>query len=114
MPYISIGTSKELKDRQKEQIKAKMGEAICLIPGKSEAVTMVDISDGRAIYLGGKALDNGAFVEVRLLGKAESKNKEALACAIFGALEETLGTQKDAVYINILEMDCWGLGGRWV
>ena len=114
MPYISIDTTKELKAQQKDQLKGKMGEVICLIPGKTEAVTMVDISDGHAIYMGGKALENGAFVEVRLLGKAEKSSKEALTKAIFDALERILETPKDDVYLNIMEFDCWGLGGRLV
>jgi phenylpyruvate tautomerase PptA (4-oxalocrotonate tautomerase family) len=112
MPYISLKLSKDVNKQQKEQIKARIGEIVTLLPGKTEAVTMVDISGGHSIYLGGKALENGGFVEIRLLGNAaEFNHKKAVTEAIFDALEKVLGTPKNKVYLNILEFSNWGAGG---
>ena len=114
MPYICLKLSKEPDPRQKEQIKARMGEIITLIPGKSEAVTMVDVSGGHSLYLGGRPLENGAFVEVRLLGKAEQKAKEAFTEAVFKSLKELAGSPEKEVYLTISEFDNWGYGGRLI
>lgn len=112
MPYINVNVTPLLGEQQKEQIKSKMGEAVTLIPGKTEAVTMVGINDGCALYLGGRALHNGAFIEIRLLGEAERPHKEALTEAIFSAMADTLGMDGSDVYINVLEMESWGHNGR--
>ena len=53
MPYIGISTSKRLSDAQKDALKAELGEKIRVIPGKTEAALMVDISDCHAMYLAG-------------------------------------------------------------
>lgn len=59
MPYIDVNVTPIMKQNEKEQLKAKMGELITLIPGKSEAVTMVSVSDECSLYLGGRALIRG-------------------------------------------------------
>jgi phenylpyruvate tautomerase PptA (4-oxalocrotonate tautomerase family) len=114
MPYLSVNLSKDISDQHKENIKNKIGEIIALIPGKSEAVTMVDISGGHSLYKGGMKLKNGAFVEVRLKGKAGLKDKDALTKAIFGMLKELLGSPEDEIYLNIIEFENWGYGGRFM
>jgi phenylpyruvate tautomerase PptA (4-oxalocrotonate tautomerase family) len=111
MPYIQVNVSQKLSDTQKNALTARLGEVITLIPGKTEAVTMVDISDGRAVYKAGQPIDGG-FVDVRLYGAAEKPAKEALTAAVFQAMEQLLGIAPDKLYLNILEMDSWGSGGR--
>ena len=44
MPYIAVTTSKALSDEQKDELKKAIGQKISLIPGKTEAALMVDIS----------------------------------------------------------------------
>lgn len=112
MPYINISISKEVTAEQKEQIKARMGKIITLVPGKTEEVTMVDISGGHSLYMGGKALNNGAFIDIRLKGKAEKRAKEDLTEAVFKSLKEILGSNKEDVYVNISEFENWGSKGR--
>ncbi len=114
MPYISVNASAKLGDRQKEQLKSKMGETITNIPGKTEAVTMVAVADSCALYLGGRALDNGAFIEIRLLGQAEAADKEALVKAVFDSMKEGFSMKESDIYINILELENWGTGGRFI
>ena len=111
MPFIQVNVSQALKDAQKEQLKAKLGELITLIPGKTEAVTMVDIADKRTIYKNGEPIDGG-FIEVRLYGPAGQASKEAMTEAVFAAMEQLLGIRPQDLYLNIFEMSSWGSGGR--
>lgn len=114
MPYISVNTAHVLMENDKEQLKAKMGELITLIPGKTESVTMVNIVDGCYLHLGGKALENGAFIEIRLLGAAEQSDKEALTEAVFKAMKSLFGTPESNIYLNIIEFDSWGFQGKLI
>lgn len=112
MPYISVSVSKTLNAGQKEAIKAELGSLVAIIPGKSEAVTMVRIEDGCALWKGGRALENGAFVEVRLFGKSPAESEEKFTQAIFGMLGKQLGVAPGDIYLNILELERWGTGGQ--
>lgn len=112
MPYICVSVSKTLEENQKEQIKADLGSLISLVPGKTEEVTMVRIEDGCTLYKAGKALANGAFVEVRLYGAAPQRDKEKFTEAVFLSLEKQLGTQPNDIYLNIFELESWGTKGK--
>ena len=50
MPYIAVTTSKALSDEQKDELKKTIGQKISLIPGKTEAALMVDISDNHTSW----------------------------------------------------------------
>ena len=54
MPYIAVTTSKALSDEQKDELKKTIGQKISLIPGKTEAALMVDISDNHTMYFAGE------------------------------------------------------------
>ncbi len=112
MPYICVSVSKTLEANQKEQLKAELGRLITLVPGKTEEVTMVRIEDGCTLYKAGKALGNGAFIEVRLYGAAPQRDKEKFTEAVFQSMEKLLGTQPGDIYLNIFEMESWGTKGK--
>jgi phenylpyruvate tautomerase PptA (4-oxalocrotonate tautomerase family) len=75
---------------------------------------MVNITDSCALYLGGKPLGQGAFIETRIYGTAEKAQKEKYIKAMFAAMEDVLGYPPEGIYINILEFDCWGSNGRMI
>ena len=114
MPYINVSVSKTLDESQKEQVKAELGRLITLIPGKSEDVTMVRVEGGCTLYKGGKALDNGAFVDIRLYGAASQQSKEKFTQAVFQSFEKLMGSQPEDIYLNIFEMNSLGAGGKLI
>jgi phenylpyruvate tautomerase PptA (4-oxalocrotonate tautomerase family) len=114
MPYVSVNVSSRLQPAEKERLKAKMGETIAALPGKTESVTMVSITDSCALYLGGKPLEKGAFIETRIYGTAEKACKEKYIKAVFAAMRDVLGYPAEGIYINVLEFENWGLNGRMI
>lgn len=54
MPFINVKISENLSDTQVDNIKSRLGEAISLIPGKSEAWLMVNIQDNCKLYFKGQ------------------------------------------------------------
>ena len=50
MPFINSKVTVKMTDDKKETIKKKFGEAIKLIPGKSENWLMVGFEDGYDLY----------------------------------------------------------------
>ena len=108
MPFVSVNTARELTKEQKNEIKARLGKLIEILPGKSEGVLMVDISCGHALYYGGNAQPNGAFVDIRLYRESPFEEKKAFNAALVEMLVEVAGVEKASTFCNYLELPNWG------
>ena len=111
MPYIAVTTSKALSDEQKDELKKTIGQKISLIPGKTEAALMVDISDNHTMYFAGEKRKL-AYVDVRCYGSTEFENKKALTEALFDAVELHTGLHDDSIYLTYSEFSNWGTRGK--
>lgn len=110
MPYIGINASKSLSAPQKDALKTALGAKISLIPGKSESKLMVDISDGRTMYLAGEQRDL-AYVDVKCFGSAEFAHKKAFTEAAFEVVQQATGLPQDGIYLTYSEFENWGTQG---
>ena len=68
MPYIRTTVSKSINPGQRDILKSKLGNAIALIPGKSEAWLMLAFEDNMSMYFKG---DNSAAVKA-LISEAQA------------------------------------------
>lgn len=112
MPYVSISTPKALSAAEKDALKSSVGTLIAIIPGKSEAVLMVDIMDDHAMYFRGKEIPC-AFVDVRLYGPAPFEEKKDFTEQLCAAIEKDIGVPKGDIFLNIQEFGNWGSGGTF-
>ena len=113
MPYIAVNTSQTLSADQKEKIKTELGRLITLIPGKTEAVTLIDFSDSRTIYKNGVKV-TGAFIDVRLFQKADFEPKKLFTEKVFVLFSKELGIEKENMYLTIVEFENWGFAGTLI
>ncbi len=112
MPFIDIKTSVKLNDGQITDLKSACGKAITLIPGKTEEVTMVGILGDYALFLGGNALDKGAFVDVRTYRSSSAESKSRVNASLSAALNQLLDIPMEHIYINFIELSEWGYKGQ--
>lgn len=112
MPFIGSRVTVKLSQENKDTIKKRLGEAISLIPGKSESFLMVGFEDNYSLYFGGKELEKGAFVEVKIFGKATEEDYDKVTAAICGIYDEELGIPQDKIYVKYEEVDHWGWNGK--
>ena len=73
MPFIDSKLTVTLTEEKKESIKRRLGQAVSLLH-KGETYLMVGFQENYALYLGGKKLEKGAYVEVSLFGSASSSD----------------------------------------
>lgn len=111
MPYIDVRVASPLTEPQKLQIKEGLGRVITLIPGKTEAVTMICLNGGCDLYMDGKALPHGAYVDIRTFGDAAREHKEAVATAVAGLLKDVLSVPGDQLYLTFSGHREWGCNG---
>lgn len=108
MPFINSKISAKLTEEKEQIIKEKLGKAIELIPGKTEEWLMVGFEDNYKLHFKGKTLEKGAFVEVKIFGKASKHAYEKLTTAICDIFNEELAIPVDKIYITYEEVETWG------
>lgn len=111
MPFIGSKVTVKLTKEKKDLLKARLGEIITSIPGKSENYLMVGFEDEYSLYFRGKELQYGAFVEVKIFGKAEEAALEKVTKEICELYEKELNIPKDAIYVKYEEVSHWGFNG---
>ena len=70
MPFIDSKVSVKASEEQKRELKERLGQAISIIPGKSESWLMVNIEDDQKMYFRGDDSEPVAFVSVNIYGSA--------------------------------------------
>lgn len=110
MPFIDSKIAGKVSDAQKESIKTKLGQAVSIV-NKPESFLMVGILDEYDLFMGGKKLDKGAYVEVSLYGSASSSAYDKMTGEICRIYEEELGIPGNAVYVTYHGVNDWGWNG---
>lgn len=111
MPYIRTTVSNELTDAKREAIKAKFGQAIALIPGKSESWLMLTFEDKMNMYFKGDCSEDYAYLEVSIFGSTSDAAYDRLTAALSEIVNEELGIDRANIYIKYEQADHWGWNG---
>ena len=111
MPYIGTVTTKNITEEKREKLKSLLGEAIELIPGKSERYLMLSFNDNIKMYFAGSDSADTAFIEVKIFGSAKKEDYDALTKRITEIYESELSIQPDRIYIKYEECYNWGWNG---
>ena len=109
MPFINTKTNVAISKQKKIAIKQKLGQAISLIPGKSENWLMVGFEPECSLYFRGSDNEKIAFVEVKIYGGATKSAYDKLTSKITDILGEELGIEQ--VYVKYEEVEVWGFNG---
>lgn len=110
MPAIMLKVNVPVSEEKETVLKTKLGEAIGLIPGKSENWLMVCIEDNQKLYFRGSNAEKLAFAVVKLLGKAKREDYERLTGGITEIMETELGIAH--TYVQYEETEHWGYNGN--
>ena len=108
MPYIRLSVAQKLAQETQEKLAAGLGEAIGTIPGKDGRGLILDLEDGKTMYVGGVKQENMVFVDVRYFSNFSYKIKKDFTVAVFDAIKKVLGTTDDKMSLNITEYNSWG------
>lgn len=110
MPFIDSKVTLALTPEKQENIKSKLGQAISVM-GKSENFLMVGFEDEYELYLGGKKLDKGAYVSVRVLGQVNSAASDKMTSEICKIYQEELDIPGQNIYVSYFGTPDWGWNG---
>lgn len=112
MPYISTRTNVKITEETEKLLKAELGKAIELIPGKTENWLMLDFEDNCRLYFKGSNEQKLAYIEVKLFGSASASAYDNLTAEITRIINSHLGISPDCVYVKYEEVSTWGWNGN--
>lgn len=110
MPYIEAKLSIELDENQKNELQAKLTDAVSAAFSKPKAYIMTGIEDKKSLYMAEKKIDNGAYVSVSLLGattKPACQNLTKNICDILSSY----GIEGSKTYVTYHPTELWGWNG---
>lgn len=110
MPYIQTTTNVAIPGKKEQNIKERMGQAIELIPGKTEKWLMLSFQDNASMYFQGTD-EPCAVCVVKLFGAATEADYENLTGALTDILREELDLDPNRVYVTYEEIGTWGWNG---
>lgn len=111
MPFINSKISVPVSTEKKEILKTKLGEAISIIPGKSETWLMVGFEDNYDLYFQGNQNAPTAYVEVKVFGTMSDDTAKKMTKAICNLYQDELGVPADRTYVKYEEVSKWGWNG---
>ena len=111
MPFIDSKVSVSISEEQEQELKAELGKAIALIPGKSESWLMTGFCDEYHLYFRGDNSEPAAFIEVKVFGKENPAAFDALTARICEIFHEVLNIAPDHIYIKYEAVANWGWNG---
>ena len=111
MPFIDSKISVKATEEQKKELKKRLGQAISIIPGKSESWLMVNIEDERDMYFRGDDSEPVAFVGVNIYGSANPAAFEKMTAELTKIYGELFGVAPDHMYVKYAASTDWGWNG---
>jgi len=113
MPFVNIHIGKVITHDVKDALANRIAESMPIIPGKNRDNTMIEISDGRDMYMFGGRADI-IFTEIRVYQEISIEIKRAFVMRLADVFAEILGIPESRQYFNIMEMPEWGVGSRYL
>ena len=110
MPMIEAKVTPALPAEKRDILKAEFGKAISIL-GKPESYLMINLADNQDLYFGGKKLDKGAYVEVKVLGSVDPSTSSKMTARVCEILQAQLGIPGDSVYVSYFGTTNWGWNG---
>ena len=110
MPYIETKTTRKIGALEEKALREELGQAIELIPGKTDKWLMLSFQGEVAMAFSGVEGD-AAMISVDILGHATDDAYSALTAKICEIVARVLSLPKDRIYIKYSEFERWGWNG---
>lgn len=113
MPYIRLSTTKEIDAEKQLCLKAELARATELVPGKKEALLMVELAAGQTMFYRGQEGDF-AFIDARFSGEVPFAEQKIFTEAAIAAAAEVLGLKTEDINLTFSCFNSWGTRGTLV
>ncbi|MCR5106610.1 MAG: hypothetical protein K6B28_00450 [Lachnospiraceae bacterium] len=111
MPFIESKISVKSTPEQQKTLKERLGQAISIIPGKSESWLMVDLQDEQKMYFRGDDSKPLAFICVNIYGSSDPDAFTRMTAELTKIYGELFNVSADHMYVKYAASTDWGWNG---
>ncbi len=111
MPFIHTRVNRPISKETEQTLAKAYGEAISLLPGKTENWLMLQFEENCRLWFKGKDEQALAFVQVQVYGGSTASAYDALTGRICTLLEKEMHILPENIYVKYEETDHWGWNG---
>lgn len=111
MPFIDSKVTTAISPEQELELVQKLGQAISIIPGKSESWLMTGFEPEYRLYFQGNQDADSAFIEVKVFGGENKSAFSQLTAEICSIFHDVLSIPKDRIYVKYEAVSNWGFNG---
>lgn len=112
MPFIDTKLNVRLTEEKEAALKARLGEAITIFPGKSEYWLMMNFSDESRMWFRGYNNFPVAYVQIQLFGSSNEETCAQMTKTVCKIFQEELGISPEHIYVKYEFVDVWGWNGE--
>jgi hypothetical protein len=105
---MKVSLTQELTQERRAELVAELDECLELIPGKHGPMLIIDLEEGKTMFVGKDRQENFAFIDMRYYSNFEYHIKKRFTQAVFKALGKVLGMAEDKMFLTISEYNSWG------
>jgi len=114
MPFVVVRVNTAMTTEQELGLKAQLGQAIGLVPGKSEEYLLVDVENRCHLFLVGDGQTPLAYLEASVFGNEGHAGYAAFTRAVTQSLHDVLGIAPDHAYLRFSDIGAWGVSGQYI
>ncbi len=112
MPMITTRVNRPISKETEKKLAKAYGEAISLLPGKTEKWLMLDFAENCRLGFHGENDAPQAFVHLQVFGGSGAAAYNALTGRICALLEREMHIAPENVYVRYDETAHWGWNGE--
>ena len=114
MPFIISRVNCPIRPEQEQELKAWLGQAISLVPGKSEDYLLLGFEDNCRLWLRGQNDQPVAYVEANIFGNEGHRGYEAFTAEVTRMFHHVLNIPPENVYISFTDIPAWSVQGMYI
>ena len=114
MPFITCKVNRPVSREQETELKARMGKAIELVPGKSEEYLLLAFAPESRLWLRGDDSQPVAYIDAAIFGNEGHYGYTEFTAEATRAFGDVLGIPAGNVYIKYEDIIAWGVGGQYI
>ena len=114
MPFITAKVSTPITKEQETELKTRLGQAIELVPGKSEEYLLLEFEDNCRLWLRGRNDEPIVYIEAAIFGNEPHCGYDTFTTEITHIFSETLQTKPENIYVKYEDITAWGVSGMYI
>ncbi len=114
MPFLISKVNIPVNPEQERELKARLGRAIELVPGKSEESLFLSVEDQCRLWLRGENSRPMGYLTVSIFGNENHAGYREFSEAVTDIYRDLFMIAPEDFYIKFDDITAWSVGGQYI